>query len=283
MFRGAGGVVLTVIDVLNRIIGAVVGVVLAPFQSHPAWGMTVVSAIAGAVLLLVYKATSSQEGIRNTKARIWARFYELRLFQHDIRLLLSAQASLLRANFRYLSHSLIPLLFMVPPVVLLLAQLNLRYGLRPLRPGEITLMKVTARDAAILEGATIEGDGGCVVVASQAVRIPVLKEVVWRLKAVRDGRCSVRVHAGGETMSKEIVVGHGAVPVSPKRIGTRWWELVLTPGERPLRADTVAELEVHYPERDFKLAGVHVPWWLAFFVLSLAFGLVLKSPLGVQI
>jgi hypothetical protein len=275
--------VLTVIDVLNRITGAVVGVILAPFQSHPAWGMTVISLIAGAALLLVYKVTSSQEGIRKTKAHIWARFYELRLFQHDMRLLLSAQGDLLRANLRYLSHSLVPLLFMVPPVVLLLGQLNLRYGLRPLRPGEVTLIKLQARDAAVLEDVRIGSDGDCVTVTSEAVRIPSLNEAVWRLKATRDGRCSVTVYAGGESVSKTIVVGRGAIPVSPKRIGSRWWELALTPGERPLRAKSVAALEVTYPERDFLLAGVHLPWWLAFFILSLAFGLVLKSPLKVQV
>ncbi len=245
--------------------------------------MAAISLVAGAALLLVYKATSSQEGIRRTKDRIWARFYELRLFQHDIRLLLSAQRSLLKANLRYLSHSLVPLLFMVPPVVLLLGQLNLRYGLRPLRPGEVTLVKLKVRDAGVLEDVRIESDGGCVVAASEAVRIPSLNEAVWRLKATRDGRCSVTVYVGDESVSKEIVVGQSAAPVSPRRIGTRWWELVLTPGEHPLRARSVAVLEVAYPERDFRLVGIRLPWWLAFFVLSLAFGLVLKSPFKVQI
>jgi hypothetical protein len=245
--------------------------------------MTVISLVAGAALLLVYKATSSQAGIRRTKDQIWARFYELRLFQHDIRLLLAAQGSLLKANLKYLSHSLVPLLFMVPPVVLLLGQLNLRYGLRPLRPGETTLLTLKVRDTGALEDVRIESDGGCVIVASDAVRVPVLNEAVWRLRATQEGRCSVTVHAGGESVSKEIVVGGGASPVSPRRIGTRWWELALTPGEHPLRAKSVAVLQVTYPERDFRLAGVQLPWWLAFFILSLAFGLVLKSPLKVQI
>ncbi len=274
---------LTVIDVLNRVTGAVVGVILSPFEAHPAWGMTVISLIAGAVLLLVYKATSSQEGIRRTKDRIWARFYELRLFQHDIRLLLSAQANLLKANLRYLSHSLVPLLFMVPPVLLLLGQLNLRYGLRPLLPGEVALLKVTAREGVSLDDARAESRGDCVAVRTDAVRIPALREAVWRLEAQREGCCSVTVVVGGDRVSKEVVVGRGAVPVAPRRLGSRWWELALTPGEPPLGSRSVAAVEVTYPARDFRIAGILLPWWLAFFVLSLAFGLVLKSPLKVQI
>ena len=270
---------LTVVDLLNRVTGAVVGVILAPFNSSPAWGMAAISLVAGAGLLFVYKLTSSQEGIRRTKDKIWGRFYELRLFQHDIRLLLSAQASLVRANFRYLSHSLIPLLFMVPPVVFLLSQLNLRYGLRPLRPGETALLTVTVADAIPLDDASAEsGQESCVRVATEAVRVPSLNEAVWRLQAVRDGHCTVTIRMGeGAVTTKNVVVGRGAVAVSPRRLGTPWWELVLTPGEPPLEDDRLTAVEISYPERDFRLAGIAMPWWLASACCSASTGPVAPS------
>ena len=53
------------------------------------------------------------------------------------------QRDLARANLRYLGLTLPALLALALPMVLTLAQLDSRYGHRPLRPGETTVFSVT--------------------------------------------------------------------------------------------------------------------------------------------
>jgi len=129
----------------NAAISRVFDLLFAPFPARSWLGMIIVSALTGVVLLFVFRYTSNQRGIRAAKDRILSHLLEVVLYRDELRVVLRAQARLAKDNLRYLGHALVPLCFMMVPVLVLLIQIDLRYGHRPLGDGESTILAVKLR------------------------------------------------------------------------------------------------------------------------------------------
>src|SRR4030043_1188364 len=121
---------------INSIPGNVFALLLPPFRSLNPWaGMAFISLLTGLLMLLIYRLTSNQSGICRVKDKIKAHLLELRLFKDNMGVTMKAQGQILQANFRYLGLNLKPLLVMIVPLILILAQLNLWFGSEPLAVG----------------------------------------------------------------------------------------------------------------------------------------------------
>ena len=273
--------------VVNLVFGRLVGWVLLPFREMSPWfGMAAVSLLTALLMLEVFKLTSNQTAVRKAKDRIKAHLLELRLFKDDMRVSLGAQGAILKANMSYIGANLKPLLVMIVPLVLILAQLSVWFDRRPLRPGEETLLKVILEkdtdpvglglDLAVPPGLSVD---------SPAVRIPDEGEVVWRLKALEEGSGRILLTVDGRTLAKSVTVGgRPLTKVSSLASRGSFWSRVLHPGEPPLPSGTpVRSIEVLYPAKSLAAFGVAVHWLVAYFVLSMAFGLALKGVFKVEI
>ena len=60
-------------DLFNKIITWIFDILFYPFAGlHPVWGLIFISVITGVLMLLIFKVTSNQAGIRKTKSHIQA-------------------------------------------------------------------------------------------------------------------------------------------------------------------------------------------------------------------
>jgi hypothetical protein len=170
-------------------------------------------------------------------------------------------------------------------VLLLLVQLDLRLGARPLAPGERALVKVKLRDPALARGDAVAlAVPPGVTLETPAVRAPALAEVAWRIRADAPGRHRLSVVAGGEAADKELRVGGRWGATSLRRTGAGIADAVQHPGETPLpQGHPIEAIDVTYPRLELSAFGVGVDWLLAFLVLSLASGFALRGWLGVEI
>lgn len=274
-------------DVVNLVFGRLVGLALLPFRGADPWfGMAAISLLTALLMLAVFKATSNQIAVRKAKDRIKAHLLELRLFKDSLRVSLGAQGGILKANMSYIGANLKPLLVMIVPLVLILAQLSVWYDRRPLQPGEETLLKVRlerGRDPMALSFA-LEAPP-VVAVDSPAVRIPDEDEVVWRLKALAEGEGRIRLDVDGRTLEKSVSVGGPSLTrVSALASRGSFWNQVFYPGESALAGETpVRTIEILYPAKELRAFGIGVHWLVAYFVLSLAFGFALKGVFKVEI
>jgi hypothetical protein len=273
--------VITVLAGITRLFS----LLLAPFARMSPWvGLIVASALSGAVLLLVFRYASHQRRLRAAKDRVMAHLLEVVLYRDDPRVVLRAQARLLRDNLRYLGHTLLPLAVMVLPAVLLIIQLDLHYGRRPLRVGEHTILavKVLPR-AASLDGVSISVPPG-VEVDTPALRVPSEHEVDWRLVARKSGVHQVRIRAGGREFVKEVVVAERGGPLAQERGSRDLRTQFLHPGEPPLpRGAAVASVRVTYPRATLPLGRWRLYWLWPWLVISMAVGYALRGPLRVQL
>lgn len=274
--------------VVNSIMTGLFDALLWPFRSlAPIWGLTFVSLLTGVLMLWIFGKVSNQDGLKRAKDRAWGNITGLWLFGDDLRLLFKMQGRIFGATFRYMGHALPALLILLPPVLLIMAQLNLRYGFGPLEAGTPVLLKVHVRDAAVIDtGVGLEVPPG-VIVETPAVRIPVKSEVDWRIRVDEPGDYVLRVRAGEEVVEKRLRAGDERSPVSTQR-NRGFWGLLLYPGEPPIDTGAVRKIEIQHAVKPVHLFGwdinsLPVGWLLFFLVASIAFGLLFRKPLGVEV
>ena len=255
----------------------------APFADRPPLFALVVFSVATAfVLLLVYRFASNQRAIRRVKNLLQAHLLEVRLFQDQLGVVWSAYGKLLRATFSYLGWSLLPLLIVALPITLLIAQMELRLGSRPLLPGESALLVVRVDDPAAVDRISLQLPEG-VVETAPLIRIPAERQVVARLETRLVGRSEILVNDGAASASKEIVTGSGLERISAQRLRGGWLDRLLGPGEDALpRSSPVTSITLEYPDRPIGLGLVGVNWLILYFAVTLAAAFVMKPFIGAE-
>jgi hypothetical protein len=270
-------------SVLNAILARVTDAVLAPLSAlSPLVGLTVVSLVTAVVMLIVFKRASNQTRLAAVKRSIHAALFEIRLFNDDFRAIVRAQGEILRHNAVYLWLSVLPMIWVIVPLMLVIAQLQFHYGYAAVAPGEDVLLKVQLRRGS---GDDVSLDAHPAVrPATPAVWLPASSEVVWRLRAAQPGRYDLRIRVGAETHAKSMHVAGGVVRRSPLRPNGSLLDQLLYPSEPPLPGDAaVSAISLGYRERDIDVLGWDMNWMVVYFGLSLLFAVALKKPLGVTI
>jgi uncharacterized membrane protein (DUF106 family) len=268
---------------VNAVLARIVDLLLAPFRNQPPIvGLVLVSLVTAVAMLLVFKRTSNQRRLEEVKRKIHASLFEIRLFNDDFRAILRAQAEMLRHNATYLRLSLAPMVWVVVPLVLVVAQLQFYYGYAPMEPGQPALLKVEVRSGA---GDAISIDAPAALrLETPAIWFPGAREVMWRVRPASEGPYDVRIASGNDVYDKSVQVGGGVVRRSPVRPERGIVNQVLYPSEPPVPADSaIASIWIDYREADVSVLGWRFNWMVWYLALSFVFAFALRKPLGVTI
>lgn len=280
-------------SMLNSLLCRLFDALLFPFSGlHPLVGLAVVSLVFGVVMLLVFKVTSNQEKLTAVKRRIHAGLFEIRLFNDDLRAISRALADILRHNLSYIGLAMVPLLWMMAPIVLVIAQLQFHYGYQGLKPGQPTLVKValTPNWNKSLGGDArpefqLQAPAGLEIEAGPTWA-PALRELTWRLSASEPGDYELSLVSSTATLTKSVVVSDKILRRSPSRLSPGFVNQLLYPAESPLpETSPVHSITLGYPEGNAGFEGWENEWtWMIFFlILSIVFAFALRKPLKVTI
>lgn len=257
-----------------------------PVQTLSPWfALSLVSILTALFLLAIYRLVSDQPGIKATKDKIKAYLLELRLFSDDFLTSFRAQASLLFWNLKYFLHALRPLAVMIVPLIFILSHLDLWFGWHPLPVGQTTVVRVRLGEnySPLPIEAKIEPASGYEV-ETPALRIEETKEINWRIRGLKPGEHEIIIDLNGQRITKKLSVGPGSfLALSRTRPSSGLISELLAPGEKPLPDSPVREVSVVYPSRRLVLFGLKLHWLVAYFVLSILVGFILKKPLRVEI
>jgi uncharacterized membrane protein (DUF106 family) len=283
-------------SMINALLRSLFDACLAPFRELPPLvSLVPISLLAAIGMLLIFKATSDQRQLAAVKRRIHAGLFEMRLFNDDLRAILRAQGDILRHNLTYMRLALVPMLWIIVPLFLVVAQLQFHYAYGGLEPGQTALVKVVlkAPDAGRAGGGIAAGDGKPAVAleAPEGVRvetppvwIPSLREADWRIRAERPGDYALRVRLGNETETKSVRVSDAVVRRSPVRVGPGLLKQLIYPAEAPLPGSSqIQSIALTYSARDVEILGWGTHWLVVFFVLSIVFAFALRGPLKVTL
>jgi uncharacterized membrane protein (DUF106 family) len=268
--------------------GAAFGALFLPLRVLGPWAaMAAVSLLTGLLMLFIFKKTSNQDGILRTKNLIKAHLLEIRLYKGDFGQTMRSQGRILLANGRYLGFAVKPMLVMFVPVLLLLLQLDVWYGARSLKPGESAIVKVLLDPSAspLRTPLSIEAPAG-LTVETPALRIEEEREIDWRVRADVAGLHELKFSLDGRSFTKTVAVGQAPLKakIVPRRVRSGGWDALNHPGEALLPAALpVISVEVAYPPAGLSLFGWRMHWLVAYFLLSIVFGLGLKGFFKVEI
>ena len=274
---------------VNAALRPLFDLLLAPFAGLPTIvSVVVVSLLTAILMLVVFKHTSNQTALADVKRRIHAGLFEIRLFNDDLRAILRAQSEILRTNLTYLKLSLWPMVWILPPLVLVIAQLQFHYGYEGLRPGQSTLLEVDLKAGAVQDGvrpaATLDLPDG-LRAEGREVWVPAESQLAWRLAADAAGDYAVKVTVdGAESVSKTVRVTDRTVRLSPVRVDPSFLSQLIFPAEPALPTDgPVQAIHVAYEDRAVSVLGLGMHWMIPFFVLSIAFAFALRGWMKVTI
>ncbi len=282
---------------LNAALDRTFDVLLRPLaQVPPLWSLLGVSVITAVVMLLAIKRTSNQQALSDVKRQIHAGVFEIRLFNDDFRAILRAQGDILRHNLRYLRLSLVPMLWLIVPFALVIAQLQFHYGYEGVPVNRPVLVTATLRPGAAEGVAARQGDGapgahqkGASLEAPESVRVetaslsfPALKQFVWRIVPTSPGNFELRVNIAGQRVAKTLHVSDGFARRSPERLEAGLLNAVLYPSEPPLPGDGPLEsITIAYREAAIAVFGWELHWLIVYFVATMVFAFALRKPLRV--
>lgn len=267
---------------LNAVATLVARVLLAPIAWLPGWlSATIVAVLTGVVMLLVFKHTSNQAAIKRVRNQINANLLSLSLFKDSMATSLRAQRRILLGAGKLLGLALVPTLVMLVPMSLLLGQLALWYQARPLTVGEESIVTVHLAGEG-QDSPQLQSSEGFATTAGP-VRVADERMICWRIVAKGPGQHELSFAVDGNTVTKELAVGDGFMPVSLARPRWDWSDTLLNPRETPLApASGIASIEIDYPRRESWTSGTN--WWLAYwFAVSLAAAFAARPLLKVNI
>lgn len=273
--------------IFNSIFGKIFEFIFIPFRNLSPWiGMILISLLTGLLMLLIFRYTSNQEGIKRVKNKIKAHLLEIRLFKDSLALSLKAQGNILRSNIRYIGYSGKPMLVMIIPLILILIQLNFWFAYQSLRPGEVTILKVKLQEGQNILDLDLKVEfPPSLAIETPPLRIEEQQEINWRLRAREKGLHSLTFEINGQSFTKKIAVAQKPLTrISPLKVQRNFIDELFNPVEAPLSKDIpVKSIEIKYPAKNMNLFGWHIHWIIVYFALSIIFGFALKGVFKVEI
>lgn len=277
-----------IIRILNVPMNALGKVLLAPIAVLPGWlSNGIISVIAGVGLILLFKYTSNQTAIGLVRDKIKANMLALKLYKDSLSVTFKSQGQIFKGAGLLLFHALRPMLIMIVPVSLLLAQMGLWYQKRPLLVSEeavVTVQLAGDVDSELPEVKIDSIEGAEILMGP--IRAFSKRQVHWKIRAEADGLHNIVFEVDGESFDKQLAVGDRFMRVSVQRPGLHWEEIMLNPWEKPFGKDsTVQSISIDYSDRINRISKTSgAKWWIGyFFVVSMVGAFIFKPFLGVKI
>jgi hypothetical protein len=252
----------------------------APFALLPPLAAVLTCAVVlGLLLLLAFRLLSPQRRLRRVKEQMSACVYEMRIYAAHPGRVLAAQGRALALTALYLLLASPALVVMAPPVTAMLARAATHLEYRPLAPGEVAHLTVVLTRPVHQDKLRIEAAGGGLEILPPVVLVRSAGEAHVRLRARTAGRHGVQIHAGDETVTKQIQVGQGPVSTNRSASGAA---AQLFSREASLDAGgLVSRIQLDYPDRELSWLGL--PWYGLLLLVSLVVAFAARRRLGVVI
>ena len=273
-------------SLINTPLRALFDALLYPFRElSPLISLVPISIVIAIAMLLIFKKTSNQDALEAVKRKIHAGLFEIRLFNDDLGFIFRSQTQILRATLTYMRLSIVPMLWTLPPLILIIAQLQFHYGYEGFAPGQTTQLHVVLNEDQVGDGKpdiSVQSPPGINVI-EPAVWVASLREMAWRVDVQALGDFDLEISLGGEAVVKTVHAGGSIVRRSPFRVAGFLDELIY-PAEPALPSDSPFELiTIDYVDTNVDVFGFGIHWMIVFFILSMAFAFALRKPFGVTL
>jgi hypothetical protein len=256
--------------------------------------IVLISLISAVIFLLLFKKTSKQEKIKYHKNQIWGNILQIRLYQDKFALLVVSVVSILKHNLLYLSQMLIPLVFMMIPLLIFTVQINNRCGYSPLKAGQQFIIRVNSDKKVTDSFSDLLSKISCepspdITLETPPLRIEKNGSVFWRARvtgAAAGSSPSIRISVQGtdQVIEKPIVTDYRQQRFSPVKRKWSFWNGLFSNAEGFLPADAPFEaISTDYPRASYPFLFWRVDAIILYFIFTLILAFALKRFFNVDI
>lgn len=271
------------IQTINYAITKMFDVILYPFSFiNDFWGILFLSIVSSVVVLVIYKYASSPRLIRRAKNQVKSSILSIRLYKDFWRVILASFAKSLAYTLKYFVLNVGPILFIIPILMPVFAQMDVRYGMQPFEEGKILVVKakfnrsVEDLDVQLLANRHVEP-------VMNPVFIKALNEVNWKLRVVNGGTTALEIKVGDRVVQKALFAGDYRGTISNKKFSRSQLDHFIYPVESLFPEDSHLEhIYVRHPGKLVSFLGTRIHWIIHYLVLVLIIVLTLRKRFNVE-
>lgn len=265
-----------------------------PFSKTPSYfDILIISAISAILFLIIFKKTSNQERIKTYKNKIIGNILQIRLYKDYPSLTIRSILSIFGYNFIYLRYALVPLVFIIVPVLVISVQLNNRYGYSPFQIDKPFIIRAELDRTEVPDVRKSIQKTGCITSEGMVLETPPMgivneASILWRARIIdaKSPEHAYTVTMAGKpgSVNKRVLSGKTKEGISPEK--TKWHlnNLFVNNGEgfipdsSPFKAVSVTYEHATYPFLLWKTDPI-----ILYFIWTLIFGFVFKPVIKVSI
>jgi len=255
------------------------------------WEIFFLSVVTSFVVLLAYKYFSSPKKIKEAKDRIKANIFAIRLYKDFWRVILGSFGKSLYYTLKYFSLNIATIVIILPILIPMFVQMDVRYGMRPFQEGEeFVITGVFDENPFDLDVKLQENEHFKPVMSPFFVnaykdaekKVP-LKEAIWKVKAKADGDATIRIKVKDRVFEKRLFIGKYEGALSNKKYRDSSWGHFIYPVEKLMKEKSeLKSIYINYPGREVSFLGFSTHWLVYYLLWTLIIVLAFKRRFGIE-
>ena len=244
------------------------------------------------VVLVIYKYISSPTAITDTKDKIKANILAIRIYKDFWKVIVLSFIKSLFYTFKYFILNFGPVLVIIPILFPAFAQMDVRYGMRPFQVGEDFVIEAAfSQDpnelaVQLLENENFKPKMNPVYINAYEdleEKTNPIRQVNWKVEALKDGVTSVKIQVGPEVFEKSLVIGNFRGALSKKKFLHSSFQHFFYPAETLLKDNRELEsVYIKYPGRNVSILGFQIHWIVLNLLLVVIIVLAFRKRFGVE-
>jgi len=273
----------------NLLVTKIFDYILYPFSFlNPFWAILFLSFVSSIVVLIIYAAVSNPNRIKDAKDKIKGHILAIRIYRDHWKVLLLSFVKSLFYTLKYFTLNFFPIIFILPILFFVFAQMEVRYGYRPFVKGEETVVKVRFTDDFDLKTSNVKIEKTDKVERKiPPVFVEALNEADYVFKIKSDKTFYLNFNVNGELYKKKFSVLNGKGNKS-EALGIKTFfvsnpEVFLYPAEnKVIENSEIKYIYTKYPPYRIKFLGTKLHWLWHYLLWTLIIVLALKNKFGVE-
>jgi len=279
----------------NLLITKIFDIILYPFSFINAfWDILFLSFISSIVILVIYSKVSKPKKIKDARDKIKGCIFAIRIYKDQWTVLISSFFKSLFYTLKYFSLNFVPILFILPILFFLFVQMDIRYGHRPFKPGEQTIMKLKLSDNSKMDEITTKIEPRNPL---KPIMPPVYVkrmgngkrdfQIDYKLKISSENTEDLLIKINDKFYKKRINVNKKGRNIS-EALGIRKYffssvDSFIYPSEyEKLDNSIIKYISIKYPSFKINFLGTSIHWLIHYLLWTLIIVLALRKKFGVE-
>ena len=168
------------------------------------WAILILSVIISLLITLIYKWTTDQNLMKQLKGETKALQKQMKELKDRPEEMMKVQKEMMQTNWKYMSHSLRPMLFTFIPIILIFGWMNAHLAYAPIFPGQEFQVSARFANGDVQGNASITVPEGITLISEDTQQIEA-KEATWTMKGP-SGAYVLEVEYGGKIFTKDLLI-----------------------------------------------------------------------------